>query len=229
MNTITIGRNPQNTIVVSAEYATVSGQHATIEQVGNQIYLQDHSTNGTYVNGTHIHNQRIAISPTDRITLSTNYSLNMQQVMQYLSPMGSPSRATARYVPQTPAPAPVQYPVPQPQPIQQPMVQPVPQPAQPVQRAEPRNLDSFNFGAFYFNWIWGLANGVYWALLCLIPYIGLIVAIVLGVKANRTAWEKYNGTAKEFEDTQAAWTKWAWILLACGFVIGVILGIALSV
>lgn len=214
MNTITIGRNPQNTIVVGAEYTTVSGQHATIEQVGNQIYLQDHSTNGTYVNGTHIHNQRIAISPTDRITLSTNYSLNMQQVMQYLSPMGSPSRATARYVPQTPAPAPIQYPVPQPQPIQQPVVQPAP----PIQRAEPRNLDSFNFGAFYFNWIWGVANGVYWALWCLIPYVGFIIGIVLGCKANRCAWEKFNGTAEEFEAKQAAWSKWAWILFGVAIV-----------
>ena len=228
MNTITIGRNPQNTIVVGAEYNTVSGQHATIEQVGNQLYLQDHSTNGTYVNGTHIHNQRIAIAPNDRITLSTSYSLDMQQVMQYLSPMGNPSRATARYVPSAPTPVQVQQPKPQPRPIQQPVVQPIQQPEQSVQRSKPHNLNSFNFGAFFFSWIWGLANGVYWALLCLIPYIGFVVAIVLGFKANSAAWKEFDGTAEEFEAKQAAWSKWAWIILVGAFVIGFILGMALS-
>ena len=105
MNSITIGRNPQNTIVVGAEYTTVSGNHATIEQVGNQLYLTDHSTNGTYINGSLVHNRRVAISPSDRITLSTHYPLNMQQVMQHLAPAASPSRATARYVPTPETPA----------------------------------------------------------------------------------------------------------------------------
>lgn len=202
MNTITIGRNPQNTIVVGAEYTTVSGQHATIEQVGDQLYLQDHSTNGTYVNGAYIHNQRVVISPTDRVTLSTSYSLNMQQVMQQLSP----SRATSRYIPTAP------------QPVPSPIPQPMQQQAEPIYRSEPRNLDSFNFGAFYFNWIWGVANGVYWALWCVIPYVGFIIGIVLGCKANRCAWEKFNGTAEEFEAKQAAWTKWAWILFGVAIV-----------
>ena len=95
MNSITIGRNPQNTIVVGAEHTTVSGNHATIEQVGNQLYLTDHSTNGTYINGSLVHNRRVAISPSDRITLSAHYLLNMQQVMQHLAPAAPPSRATA--------------------------------------------------------------------------------------------------------------------------------------
>ena len=203
MNSITIGRNPQNTIVVGAEYTTVSGNHATIEQVGNQLYLTDHSTNGTYINGSLVHNRRVAISPSDRITLSTHYPLNMQQVMQHLAPAASPSRATARYVPtpETPAPTPQQ----------------VQQPEAPTPKVEPRNLNSFNWGAFLLSWIWGCGNGIYWPLIVLIPSVGwvagIVIPFVLGFRGNRMAWEKYNGSALAFEVKQASWTKGAWIFV----------------
>lgn len=203
MNSITIGRNPQNTIVVGAEHTTVSGNHATIEQVGNQLYLTDHSTNGTYINGSLVHNRRVAISPSDRITLSTHYPLNMQQVMQHLAPAASPSRATARYVPtpETPEPTPQQ----------------VQQPEAPTPKVEPRNLNSFNWGAFLLSWIWGCGNGIYWPLIVLIPYVGwvagIVIPFVLGFRGNRMAWEKYNGSALAFEAKQASWTKGAWIFV----------------
>ena len=51
MAQITIGRNAQSTIIVGAEYNTVSGNHATISYDGQSYILQDHSTNGTYING----------------------------------------------------------------------------------------------------------------------------------------------------------------------------------
>lgn len=224
MNSITIGRNPQNTIVVGAEYTTVSGNHATIEQVGNQLYLTDHSTNGTYINGSLVHNRRVAISPSDHITLSTHYPLPMQQIMQHLSPAASPSRATARYVPtpQSPAPAP------------QKVQQQVPQPEASMPKVEPSNLNSFNWGAFLLSWIWGCGNGIYWPLIVLIPYVGWVVGIVipfvLGFRGNRMAWEKYNGSALAFEAKQTSWTKGAWIYVICvcalSFLIGILIAFA---
>ena len=54
MSQITIGRNAQSTIIVGAEYNTVSGNHATISYDGQSYILQDHSTNGTYINGIRI-------------------------------------------------------------------------------------------------------------------------------------------------------------------------------
>lgn len=218
MNSITIGRNPQNTIVVGAEYTTVSGNHATIEQVGNQLYLTDHSTNGTYINGSLVHNRRIAISPSDRITLSTHYPLPMQQVMQYLAPAASPSRATARYAPTPQSPAPAS-----------PQVQ---QPEAPTPKVEPRNLNSFNWGAFLLNWIWGCGNGIYWPLIVLIPYVGwvagIVIPFVLGFSGNRMAWEKYNGSALAFEAKQASWTKGAWIYVICVFSLSFIIGMLMA-
>lgn len=222
MNTITIGRNPQNTIVVGAEHTTVSGNHATIEQVGNQLYLTDHSTNGTYINGSLVHNRRVAISPSDRITLSTHYPLPIQQIMQHLSPAAPPSRATARYVPtpQSPAPAPQQ------------VQQYEPHSEAPAPEVEPRNLNSFNWGAFLLSWIWGCGNGIYWPLIIFIPYVGwaagMVIPFVLGFRGNRMAWEKYNGSAHAFEAKQASWTKGAWIYVICVFSLSFIIGMLMA-
>lgn len=38
------------------------------------------------------------------------------------------------------------------------------------------------------NWIWGIGNGVWIALLCLIPGVNFIVMIVLGLRGSRWAW-----------------------------------------
>lgn len=97
MATITIGRSPQNTIVVDSSYSTVSSNHATITDNGGILTLQDHSTNGTYVNGQHIHNQSISIRQGDRITLASTYELPWREVMRYFGGV----HATQRY-PQTP-------------------------------------------------------------------------------------------------------------------------------
>jgi pSer/pThr/pTyr-binding forkhead associated (FHA) protein len=52
----TIGRRPFNDIVI--ENLAVSGEHAVIENTGNQVVLKDlGSTNGTYVNGKPIRKQ----------------------------------------------------------------------------------------------------------------------------------------------------------------------------
>lgn len=213
MNQITIGRNSQSTIVVPSQYNTVSGNHATITREGNAYILEDHSTNGTYVNGTHIHHASCQISPGDQITLGLQYNLDIPTVQNLL---GS-GRATQRY-PETPATARVA-------PMQ------LPQQAEPAFiKDTPECLNRWNWGAFWLNWVWAAGNGVWWGLLALIPYVGFVVAIILGVNGNRSAWEKFNGTAAEFDEKQRSWTKASWILLiviiVLSFLGGVIAGLA---
>ena len=99
-NQITIGRNPQNTIVVDAQYNTVSGSHATICRNGNTLTFEDHSTNGSYINGQKVHHSSITIQQGDIITLGHQYTLNMNDVLCY---MGG-SRDTQR-TPQVPGTA----------------------------------------------------------------------------------------------------------------------------
>jgi len=238
MNSITIGRNPQNTIVVGAEHTTVSGNHATIEQVDNQLYITDHSTNGTLVNGSQVHNRRMAVSSYDTILLGNHYPLNMQAVMRYFS-NGTQviTRQATQAYPSSHRPqgmvvninnnAQAQNVVQQPQSSEQ-RNNPV------AERETPNNLNSFNWGAFWLGWIWGCGNGIYWPLVTLIPYIGwgagLVISFVLGFNGNKMAWEKYQGSADEFEAKQAAWTKGAWIYIIClfsiSFIIGILIGLA---
>ena len=108
MNKITIGRNAQSNIVVDAVYNTVSGNHATILYDGYTYILQDHSTNGTYVNGRLVHHTNCQINKNDNITLGTQYVLNMNEVVALLGGEQATQRrnvnpATARVVsPQSP-------------------------------------------------------------------------------------------------------------------------------
>lgn len=102
MAQITIGRNAQSTITVDAQYNTVSGNHATISYDGSTYTLQDHSTNGTYVNGNRIHNASCQIRQGDHITLASQYVLNMNEVISLLGG----GHATQRRVHQATSPMP---------------------------------------------------------------------------------------------------------------------------
>src|SRR5437764_5850511 len=55
--------------------------------------------------------------------------------------------------------------------------------------AVPDGVKGWYWGAFLFNWIWAVCNGVWIGLLVLLPFVGWIMAIVLGVKGREWAWK----------------------------------------
>lgn len=66
----------------------------------------------------------------------------------------------------------------------------------------------WNWGAFIFNWIWGVGNKCYLPLICLVPFVGIIWTFVCGACGNKWAWQ--NGdfrTPEEFNKTQATWNR----------------------
>lgn len=78
--------------------------------------------------------------------------------------------------------------------------------AQPNSSNFPPELKGWNWGAFFFNWIWGLSNGVYLGLLCLIPYFNFIWAFVMGANGNKWAWEKKKWeSVAHFKMVQRKW------------------------
>jgi hypothetical protein len=87
--------------------------------------------------------------------------------------------------------------------------------AAPANPREPANLLKWNWGAFFFSWIWGIANGVRLAWFALIPVIGVAVAVELGRTGNERAWrgKKWPGP-EEFEKTQGRWSAAALCSLA---------------
>lgn len=226
MNQITIGRNSLSTIVVSPQYNTVSGNHATITREGNTYILEDHSTNGTYINGVKIWHTSCQIRPGDKITLGLQYVLNFSEVQALLDS----SRPTER-VPAAPV-APMQMPQNAPLNQQININMGGAQPGQEMKRETPQCLNKWNWGAFYWGWIWGIGNGVYWPLVTLIPYVGqvaaLIIMFILGANGSRYAWEKFNGTAAEFDEKQHSWAVAAGITFLICIVIVIIAIIAIA-
>ena len=77
----------------------------------------------------------------------------------------------------------------------------------------PAELDRWNWGAFLLNWIWGIGNNTFIALLVLVPVLGFFMLFVLGANGNRWAWR--NGrwdSIEHFKRVQRAWAKWAVIV-----------------
>lgn len=73
----------------------------------------------------------------------------------------------------------------------------------------------WNWGAFYFNWIWCMANGMpligVGILLSVCTGIGpLIAAIILGIQGNKLGWQNRRfDSVDHFFTVQRIWAKWA--------------------
>jgi hypothetical protein len=83
----------------------------------------------------------------------------------------------------------------------------------PETKPIPPELDRWNWGAFLLNWIWGVGNNTYIALLTFIPLFGLVMPFVLGAKGSRWAWR--NGrwdSAEHFKRVQRKWAIWGVVI-----------------
>ena len=70
----------------------------------------------------------------------------------------------------------------------------------------PAELDRWNWGAFFLNWIWGIGNSTWIALLALVPVVNIIMMFVLGLRGNRWAWRNRAWrSADQFRRSQRAW------------------------
>ena len=84
----------------------------------------------------------------------------------------------------------------------------------------PPELDRWNWGAFLLNWIWGVGNNTYIALLMFVPFVGLVMPFVLGAKGSRWAWR--NGrwdSVEHFKRVQRLWAIWGVVILICFLVL----------
>ena len=92
----------------------------------------------------------------------------------------------------------------------------------------PEGVSGWSWGAFIFNWIWGLGNKTYIALLAFIPYIGFLVALWLGFKGREMAWQnKRWDSVEHFNQTQRKWSVWGGILFGVPVLLGVLAAIVI--
>ncbi|MFZ2100883.1 MAG: cytochrome c oxidase assembly factor Coa1 family protein [Oricola sp.] len=79
----------------------------------------------------------------------------------------------------------------------------------------PRELDRWNWGAFLLNWIWGIGNSTFIALLMFVPFVNIVMIFILGAKGSKWAWRnRYWRDAEHFRRTQRKWAIAGFILLA---------------
>lgn len=101
----------------------------------------------------------------------------------------------------------------------------------------PQEIKKWNWGAFFFNWLWGVCNGVYWPLVLIvcnfIPYVGPIIAlgacIALGINGSEWAWKgKRWDSVEHFKHVQHNWAMACLWVLGISLLLGIIVGIVAS-
>lgn len=73
----------------------------------------------------------------------------------------------------------------------------------------PAGIAGWSWGAFLLNWIWAIGNRTWIGLLALVPYLGIGIAIWLGIKGREMAWK--NGrwdSVEHFNRVQRKWSLW---------------------
>ncbi len=90
----------------------------------------------------------------------------------------------------------------------------------------PDEVRGWSWGAFLLNWIWAIGNKTWIGLLAFVPYLGFIMAIVLGFKGREWAWKNNDWESVEhFNEVQKRWSFWAVLIIGTLFTIGVLAGI----
>jgi len=96
----------------------------------------------------------------------------------------------------------------------------------------PDGVRGWSWGAFLLNWIWAIGNKTWIGLLAMVPYVGFIMAIVLGIKGREWAWQ--NGeweSVEHFNRVQRQWTIWAlviWGVLTLLTLLAIVIGVLVA-
>lgn len=95
----------------------------------------------------------------------------------------------------------------------------MPYPGQPRDEPIPPLLNRWNWGVFFLNWIWGIGNSTYIALLMFVPVVNLVMVFVLGAKGSQWAWKNRVWADEDhFRRTQRNWAR-AGVIVFIGFLL----------
>ena len=90
----------------------------------------------------------------------------------------------------------------------------------------PAGVKGWSWGAFLLNWIWAIGNRTWIGLLSLLPYIGFIFSVTLGIKGREWAWQNKRWDSLEhFNRVQEKWSVWGLVLVLGVAVLGILAAI----
>ncbi len=97
----------------------------------------------------------------------------------------------------------------------------------PTYKSQPDCLGKWNWGAFSFNFMWGLGNETKLPLLVLIPIFNIVWIFVCGAKGNEWAWNSGKfPSADAFDKAQETWNRGGMLQFIIGL-IGVVVNIGI--
>jgi hypothetical protein len=92
----------------------------------------------------------------------------------------------------------------------------------------PAEIRGWSWGAFLMNWVWGLFNHTYIALLICVPVVNLVILVLLGLKGNEWAWRnKRWDSVAHFKSVQRKWAIAGFVFLFVGVGLG-LLGVMMA-
>ena len=210
MRTISIGRDHSCDIII--DDPRISRIHAHIIQNGAEFTYRDLSTNGSIINGLNIRNSDIIIQygtsvllasvialPWDKVKnllpTETVYSLSTSTIHQGYGFRGNTDSVIGMNLNQNYKPTNL-----------------------------PDKLRGWNWGAFFFGWLWAVFNGIYWPVFVIFfPPAFIVVNIVLGVNGSEWSWKNRNWRdISHFVETQRLWAIWGTVLFITGLVLFVL-------
>lgn len=203
---VSIGRSPDNDIVVDSSHVYVSAHHAIIYSVNSNLYFKDTSTNGTVINNSKISHQVKEIFRGDTILLAGKYLLKWEDLYRFYPSLSNqqPKRtyvdlgtlhdtSTAGNLKNDHLSNP---------------------------RSVEIELSKWNWGAFFLYPFWGFANGMGWLFFISFIPIPLIANVILGINGSRWAWEnKRWRDIEHFVEVQRSWKNWGIGLCIAGAIL----------
>ena len=234
-NRITIGRDPRNDVRIDEHWDTVSNRHGEISQENGELTFIDHSSNGTVINGQKIQNTSVRIYPGDTIRLANAFELEWNVIEHFFPELKRPTvtRNTRGECPKSTGRQTIQMNVekkakgrkterfnndPRQADISNHGYEDNANYGQANEFSQSeisKEIEKWNWGAFFCSWLWGAFNGIYWPLFIIliagVPYIGqvcsLCLCVYLGLNGSKMAWRtgKYK-TFERFKKSQRIWT-----------------------
>lgn len=234
-NRITIGRDSHNDVRIDEQWDTVSNRHGEISYEDGKLTFIDHSSNGTVINGQKIHNTSVGIYPGDTIRLANVFDLEWNVIDRFFPELRRPTvtrnvrgenqntgrrtvqmntqnssngRMTERFDSHSHRQSGHDY-------KQEINVDNFGQANDYSQSEIDKEIERWNWGAFFCSWLWGAFNGIYWPLFIIliagIPYVGqvcsLCLCVYLGLNGSKMAWR--TGKYHSFERFKNAQKNWA--------------------
>ena len=91
----------------------------------------------------------------------------------------------------------------------------------------PDGVKGWSWGAFMFNWIWAVSNRTWIGLFALLPYVGFLMAVALGIKGREWAWRNRKWESVEhFQRVQRRWSLWSLLIFGIA-IVGILAAIAI--